>query len=257
MGWVDAPDGDDYLDREVDLKTFDGMRELMTAKEEKERVIGELDNMAEYMDQILLPQEPDLEEEDLSVPHAVAGMDGLDLEDSPIEQLRERVSHLSQDSDWYPYENKTMFLWVLIWRGHHKMIRELIGNVMYLNDIPEIIAHDYANPQIAPLLCFYPEEKEGCVLEIWQMKRIKELPVEQLTPMVRKGLKDFYVNKLAELRSGEYVIPHMWIIYNNVMCADARRVELTQDGLVVKPELVNIQGNDLAFTYFDLMEEGG
>ncbi|KAF8519952.1 hypothetical protein JB92DRAFT_3112037 [Gautieria morchelliformis] len=223
MGWVDAPDGDDYLDREVDLKTFDGMRELMTAKEEKERVIRELDDMAEYMDQILLPQEPDLEEEDLSVPHAVAGMDGLDLEDSPIEQLREQVSHLSQDSDWYPYENKT----------------------------------DYANPQIAPLLCFYPEEKEGCVSEIWQMKRIKELPAEQLTPMVRKGLKDFYVNELAELRSGEYVIPHMWIIRNNVMCADARRVELTQDGLVVKPELINIQGDDLAFTYFDLMEEGG
>ncbi|KAF8514684.1 hypothetical protein JB92DRAFT_3115468 [Gautieria morchelliformis] len=301
MGWVDAPDGDDYLDREVDLKTFDGMRELMTAKEEKECVIRELDDMAEYMDQILLPQEPDLEEEDLSVLHAVAGMDGLDLEDSPIEQLRERVSHLSQDSDWYPYENKTlflldlldnlprlrlsewhmqMFLWVLSESEAHdvpslyalhetqarlhkfggvttKQFESSLGNVMYLNDIPEIIAHDYANPQIAPLLCFYPEEKEGCVLEIWQMKRIKELPAEQLTPMVRKGLKDFYVNELAELRSGEYVIPHMWIIRNNVMCADARRVELTQDGLVVKPELVNIQGDDLAFTYFDLMEEGG
>ncbi|KAF8494495.1 hypothetical protein JB92DRAFT_3126914 [Gautieria morchelliformis] len=301
MGWVDAPDGDDYLDREVGLKTFNGMRELMTAKEEKERVIRELDDMAEYMDQILLPQDPDLEEEDLSVPHAVAGMDGLDLEDSPIEQLRERVSHLSQDSDWYPYENKTlflldlldnlprlrlsqrhmqMFLWVLSESGAHdvpslyalcetqarlrkfggvttKRFESSLGNVMYLNDIPEIIAHDYANPQIAPLLCFYPEEKEGCVSEIWQMKRIKELPAEQLTPMVRKGLKDFYVNELAELRSGEYVIPHMWIIRNNVMCADARRVELTQDGLVVKPELVNIQGDDLAFTYFDLMEEGG
>ncbi|KAF8488776.1 hypothetical protein JB92DRAFT_3249859 [Gautieria morchelliformis] len=174
-----------------------------------------------------------------------------------------------------------MFLWVLSESGAHdvpslyalretqarlrkfggvttKRFESSLGNVMYLNDIPEIIAHDYANPQIAPLLCFYPEEKEGCVSEIWQMKRIKELPAEQLTPMVRKGLKDFYVNELEELRSGEYVmIPHMWIIHNNVMCADARRVELTQDGLVVKPELVNIQGDDLAFTYFDLMEEGG
>ncbi|KAF8501219.1 hypothetical protein JB92DRAFT_3213844 [Gautieria morchelliformis] len=231
MGWVDAPDGDDYLDREVDLKTFDGMRELMTAKEEKECVIRELDDMVEYMDQSLLPQEPDLEEEDLS-------LFLLDLLDN-LPQLRLSERHMQ------------MFLWVLSESGAHdvpslyalretqarlrkfggvttKRFESSLGNVMYLNDIPEIIAHDYANLQITPLLCFYPEEKEGCVSEIWQMKRIKELPAEQLTPMVRKGLKDFYVNELAELRSGEYVIPHMWIIRNNVMCADACQVELTQ-----------------------------
>ncbi|KAF8520703.1 hypothetical protein JB92DRAFT_2709061, partial [Gautieria morchelliformis] len=122
-----------------------------------------------------------------------------------------------------------MFLWVLSESGAHdvpslyalretqehlckscggvamKCFQSSLGNVMYLNDIPKIIGNDYANPQIAPLLRFYPEETKGSVSEIWQMKIIKEMPLDQLTPMFCKGLKDFYVNELAELRSGEYM----------------------------------------------------
>lgn len=101
-----------------------------------------------------------------------------------------------------------------------------LGNILYLNDIPKIIGNvgacsipemtmltvksqDYANPQTAPLLQPYPEETSGLVSEGWQASRIREMPPDLLTPMFRKGLKDFFVNELAETISGLLLIPHM------------------------------------------------
>ncbi|KAF8522366.1 hypothetical protein JB92DRAFT_3081973 [Gautieria morchelliformis] len=131
-----------------------------------------------------------------------------------------------------------------------------MGNILYLNDISKIIANDYMNPQVDTLLHFYPEEMDGPVSESWPTKRIKEMPPDQLTPMHRKGLKDFYVNKLAELESGEYVIPHMWIVHKKRMCADAHRVYVAADGLVVDQGLVTIDAEDLLLNYLDLVDEG-
>lgn len=67
----------------------------------------------------------------------------------------------------------------------------------------------------------------GAVSEAWQATRWRELPLDLLTPMYRQGLKDFYVNELAELSSGEYVIPQMWIVRNKQLCADAYPVIVT------------------------------
>ncbi|KAF8492908.1 hypothetical protein JB92DRAFT_3084990 [Gautieria morchelliformis] len=112
-----------------------------------------------------------------------------------------------------------------------------MGNILYLNDISKIIANDYANPQVASLLHFYPEETDGPVSESWQTKRIKEMPLDQLTPMYRKGLKDFNVNKLAELESGD-------------------AFHVAADGLVVDQGLVTIDAEDLLLNYLDLVDEG-
>lgn len=85
-------------------------------------------------------------------------------------------------------------------------------------------SQDYANPKVSHLLKFYPEETDGRLTEFWEAQRLKEMPPDLLTPMFRKGIQSFYVNELAEMANGNLVIPHMWIIRNKVVCADACRV---------------------------------
>ncbi|KAF8505045.1 hypothetical protein JB92DRAFT_2556962, partial [Gautieria morchelliformis] len=72
-----------------------------------------------------------------------------------------------------------------------------VGNILYVNDITDIIGKDYSNPQTVPLLQHYPVEMTGAVTETWEATRWRELPLDLLTPMYRQGLKDYYVNKLA------------------------------------------------------------
>ncbi|KAF8575334.1 hypothetical protein K439DRAFT_1370187, partial [Ramaria rubella] len=80
------------------------------------------------------------------------------------------------------------------------------------------------NPQITSLLHVYPEETDGLVMEFWQAARLKQMPPDLLSPMFHKCLKDYYVNKLKELRDGSLVIPHMWIIHEGRMCADVYNI---------------------------------
>ncbi|KAF8532409.1 hypothetical protein JB92DRAFT_2570920, partial [Gautieria morchelliformis] len=89
-----------------------------------------------------------------------------------------------------------------------------VGNILYVNDIADIIGKDYSNPQTTPLLQHYPVETTGAVTETWEATQWRELPLDLLTPMYRQGLKDYYVNELAELHHQELVIPVMWIVHN-------------------------------------------
>ena len=118
-----------------------------------------------------------------------------------------------------------------------------VDNILYINDIPQIVAkvsvsgrvhiccseakQDYCNPQTAPLLQFYPEHPSGPVSEVWQASRWRKLPWDLLTPMYRSGVKDYFVNEVSELKTGEYVIPTMWIIRRKQLCADAHKVTVT------------------------------
>ncbi|KAF8576964.1 hypothetical protein K439DRAFT_1649193 [Ramaria rubella] len=93
------------------------------------------------------------------------------------------------------------------------------GNILYMNDIPSLVANI-----LASLLHFYPEETDGPEMEFWQAARLKQMPPDLLSPMFHKGLKDYYVNELAEMRDSSLVIPHMWIIREGRMCADAYNI---------------------------------
>ncbi|KAF8579603.1 hypothetical protein K439DRAFT_1648448 [Ramaria rubella] len=120
--------------------------------------------------------------------------------------------------------------------------------------IMEIIGgqNDYSNPQVSSLLHFYPEETNGVVTEFWQAQHLKEMPPDLLTPMYHKLFKDFYVNEIAELRDRSLIIPQMWVFRNGRMCADGYKVEITEDGLHVVPELVNIEAQELRLNDLDL-----
>ncbi|KAJ7719076.1 hypothetical protein B0H14DRAFT_3098629 [Mycena olivaceomarginata] len=89
-----------------------------------------------------------------------------------------------------------------------------LGNVFYMNDIRETIARDMANPLVAPHMQFYPEETNGPVSETYQAERWMEYTPSELTPMYSRGGKRFWIEELAQLANGRYVIPHTWIVRN-------------------------------------------
>ncbi|KAJ7266016.1 hypothetical protein C8J57DRAFT_1436108 [Mycena rebaudengoi] len=95
-----------------------------------------------------------------------------------------------------------------------------IGNRFFVNDIRDSIARDFANPEIAKHLQFYPEETDGPISEVWQAERWKEFKPSELTPMFARGLRQFYIDEVAELDSGKKVIPLAWIKRGGELCTD-------------------------------------
>jgi hypothetical protein len=60
----------------------------------------------------------------------------------------------------------------------------------------------------------------GPISEVWQAERWKEFSPSELTPMYARGLRQFYIDEVAELEDGSYVIPLAWIKRDGVLCAD-------------------------------------
>ncbi|KAJ7765114.1 hypothetical protein B0H14DRAFT_3510261 [Mycena olivaceomarginata] len=95
-----------------------------------------------------------------------------------------------------------------------------LGNIFYMNNIRDSIARDMANPLVAPHMHFYPEENDGPISETYQAERWMEYTPSQLTPMFSRGFKHFWIEELACLQDGTFVIPHTWIIRNGVLTSD-------------------------------------
>ncbi|KAJ3509005.1 hypothetical protein NLJ89_g5450 [Agrocybe chaxingu] len=107
----------------------------------------------------------------------------------------------------------------------------LLGNVFYVNDICQSIAMDFANPEVSKHLHFYPEETNGPIVEVWQAQRWKEYKPSQLTPMYANGLRHFYIEEVAQLEDGTYVIPHDWVIRNGSLSARCSIVHILASDL--------------------------
>ncbi|KDN33741.1 hypothetical protein RSAG8_13172, partial [Rhizoctonia solani AG-8 WAC10335] len=142
---------------------------------------------------------------------------------------------------------------------HYKSSRE---NSFDMLDIPQLVGRDVSNPIVAPHLVFYPEDSGDTLAESWQAKKWKEaIPLEQLTPMYSNGGKSYYVNELARLHDGSYVIPQKWITRNGVLTADCWPVswrsvpgDELNSGLHVSNNIVHIPSTAFASNYFDIME---
>jgi hypothetical protein len=105
-----------------------------------------------------------------------------------------------------------------------------LGNIFYMNDIRDTLAADMANPLVAPHLHFYPEETTGPISETFQAERWMEYTPSQLTPMYSRGNKRFWIEEIAQLLDGRFVIPHTWIVRNGELTADVSFVTRTGDG---------------------------
>ncbi|KAJ6620123.1 hypothetical protein B0H10DRAFT_2163604 [Mycena sp. CBHHK59/15] len=103
-----------------------------------------------------------------------------------------------------------------------------LGNLFYVNDIRDLIAKDFANPEVAPHIQKYPEDvASGSVSEIWQVKEGKwhNIPVDELTPSILVGHARYYIHEVAELKDGRWIIPVLWIVSKGKTYVDCRLVD--------------------------------
>lgn len=82
------------------------------------------------------------------------------------------------------------------------------------------ILQDFSNPEVAKHLQFYPEETDGPISEVWQAERWKEFGPSERTPMYAHGLKQFFIDEVAQLETASFVLPLSWIKRNGHLCAD-------------------------------------
>ncbi|KAK7463484.1 hypothetical protein VKT23_006832 [Stygiomarasmius scandens] len=128
------------------------------------------------------------------------------------------------------------------------------GDIYYLNDVVDIIKKNFENPETAPYILLYPEDVDDHSLsEFSQFSRVREHP-DQLTPSFRKGNKRFYVNELALLDDGRFVIPTMWVMYHGHVHAYCKEVREGTEGFVVVEREVRIPANNLEMNYPDLVQ---
>ncbi|KAJ7888627.1 hypothetical protein B0H14DRAFT_3081939 [Mycena olivaceomarginata] len=85
-----------------------------------------------------------------------------------------------------------------------------LGNIFYMNNIRETLASDMANPL----------ETDGPISETFQAERWTEYHPSQLTPMYSRGQKRFWIEEVAQLVNGRFVIPRTWIIRNGELTTD-------------------------------------
>ncbi|KAG9089456.1 hypothetical protein FS749_001316 [Ceratobasidium sp. UAMH 11750] len=136
------------------------------------------------------------------------------------------------------------------------------GNFFDMLDIPQLVGRDYSNPLIAPHINPYPEDSGNYLSESWQAKKWRDyVPLDQLTPMYAQGGKLYYVNELARLHDGDFVIPKRWIIRDNMLTADCWPVhwistpgDEDNTGFCVGEEIIHVPSTAFASNYYDLVD---
>ncbi|KAF7351615.1 hypothetical protein MSAN_01594000 [Mycena sanguinolenta] len=137
-------------------------------------------------------------------------------------------------------------------------ITSQLGNVFYMNDIRETLARNMANPLVAPHLHFYPEETDGPISETYQAERWMEYAPSQLTPMFSRGHKRFWIEELAQLKNGTFVIPRTLIVRNGVLISDVSIAAQASDGRwKVLDEERTVKADDFELDYDDLLAHFG
>ncbi|KAK0243536.1 hypothetical protein EDD85DRAFT_919320 [Armillaria nabsnona] len=120
-----------------------------------------------------------------------------------------------------------------------------LGNHFYVNDIHDSITQDFFNPEVAKHLQFYPEDTNGPISEDYKPS--------ELTPMYSQGLCQFYIDELAQLKDGSYVVPRNWIIRNGELHADCNEAgHFISSGWCLSPTTRSIATTEFMSNYEDI-----
>ncbi|KAJ4492105.1 hypothetical protein C8J55DRAFT_533997 [Lentinula edodes] len=133
--------------------------------------------------------------------------------------------------------------------GHEPQpFKSVMGNYFYVNDPRDAVKRNFANPQVAKHMNYYPEEVEGPISEVWQAGCHKEYHPSKHTPMLSMAGKQFYIEEVAMLNNDRLVIPRCWIKQNGVVYADAH-----QDGKwEIQLQPIRIPSEKFKFSYLDI-----
>ncbi|KAJ7760815.1 hypothetical protein DFH07DRAFT_771608 [Mycena maculata] len=122
--------------------------------------------------------------------------------------------------------------------------------IFYVNDIRKIVAN----------ASHFTIPENGVISEIWHAEKwTKNLDTSLLSPMwAASNGRHYYINELAQLRSGKFVIPLRWITRHRQVEADAYEVLVNEHGIatVVDVMAIEISARDLAFNIHDLEHRG-
>ncbi|KAJ7613787.1 hypothetical protein DFH06DRAFT_1286378 [Mycena polygramma] len=138
-----------------------------------------------------------------------------------------------------------------------KLYTSSVGNRFFVNDIRETIARDFSNPEVAKHLQFYPEITSGPISEVWQAERWKEYKPSELTPMYSRGLRQFFLEEVAELQNRSLVIPLAWFRRDKVLYANCVDVTACVTGWTIGQDMHSVPALEFWHNYHDLTERIG
>ncbi|KAJ7257590.1 hypothetical protein B0H12DRAFT_1232611 [Mycena haematopus] len=140
------------------------------------------------------------------------------------------------------------------------------GDIFYVNDIRESLAQHFSNPLVAPHLHLYPERTDGYVAETWQAQRWPEFGPGMLTPMYARGERHFYIDEVAELDTGELVLPLEWFTVRDrdtpqepaLLYTEYHEIEVDMEGWRVNKQTRHkVLASRLKRNYIEIVHERG
>ncbi|KJA14960.1 hypothetical protein HYPSUDRAFT_149732 [Hypholoma sublateritium FD-334 SS-4] len=135
------------------------------------------------------------------------------------------------------------------------------GNIYSVNDPRTLVAMDWANPLVCDHIRRYPViPPDGVISEVYHAEKWrKDADQRMLSPMYDAGTRHYYIDELARLKNGQFIIPVRWLEDNdgNVL-ADAYPVTLDNEFVahVVDGDVILVKSSELKDNFLDLMDLG-
>ncbi|KJA16967.1 hypothetical protein HYPSUDRAFT_112369, partial [Hypholoma sublateritium FD-334 SS-4] len=133
------------------------------------------------------------------------------------------------------------------------------GNIFSMNDPRTLVAMDWANPTVCEHIHRYPVIPPGGVIsEVYHAhKWRKDVDPQTLSPMYDAGNCHYYINELARLKCGKFVIPVRWLEdTNGKVFADAYIVTIDHQSIanVEDKETILVEASTLQDNFLDLTD---
>ncbi|KAJ7803978.1 hypothetical protein B0H14DRAFT_3091910 [Mycena olivaceomarginata] len=130
------------------------------------------------------------------------------------------------------------------------------GNVFFMNDPRAIIANvsdvkiNITDSEADRILGLDKSHDSFGTRKKWR----KNMDLDMLSPMYAAGLSHYYVNEVARLRDGRFIVPMRWVTHKNKVWTDTFSVTFNEQGeaTIMDERTVFICAEDLQDNYYDL-----